>query len=135
MNLGGLLTGRAEAQELQQMAFQFKPGLPGQPVFQFTELTVSEVNNLAAVGAKQVVMMFGRSSRQIAPAVTSGVHLTDEPQLVKYLKRAVNGYQADIGVILMQPIIDVSRGKVIRTGGNYLYYGSSLRGKLIAVLP
>jgi len=71
----------------------------------------------------------------IAPAVTSGMHLTDESQFSKEPEGAVNGYQPYIRVRLTHFSIYSSRSKMVLSRSDGADYRSSLWGKFIAVLP
>ncbi len=78
-------------------------------------------------------MVFLRPPQQITPAVTAGVHLTDEPQLVEYIKSAVYSYQPDAGVFVTHPIVNIGWCKVVMTEGNCIQHRAPLRGELVAL--
>ena len=57
------------------MTFYPEAGLPGEPLLQLAEVAVGKVGHHAAVGANEMVVVLPGSPHQIAPAVSSGVHL------------------------------------------------------------
>jgi hypothetical protein len=57
--------------------FYFEAGFQRKSLFQFTEVIAAEIDHSAAVGANQVVMMFG-GANSIAMATVAGVELTDK---------------------------------------------------------
>jgi len=52
----------AAARELEEMPFDFKAGLTGQPLLEIAEVAIFEVDYSAAVRANQVVMVLRWSS-------------------------------------------------------------------------
>ena len=72
------LAGLAETNELKQVAIYSESSLPGEALLRLCQITVSKVNNPAAVGANQVVMV-PRGTNCVAVAVTSGMQLADKP--------------------------------------------------------
>jgi len=66
------LAGLAQTDELEQMVCDLKTGFQGQPLFQSTEVIASKVNNRAAVGTNQVMVVPGGTNR-VAVAATPGM--------------------------------------------------------------
>ncbi len=66
-------------------------------------------------------------------AATPGVQLADKPQLGQDIQGAVDGYQPNMRLVLMHLLIYGGRGKVVWTGGYYLYHRPALGGELIAM--
>jgi len=67
-----LLAGLAETNEFKQVTIYPKSCLPGEALLCFLQFTTGEINDFAAVGANQVVMM-PWSTNRVAAAAISGV--------------------------------------------------------------
>ena len=124
----------AETEELKQVAVYSKPALPGQPLLQFTKIVPGEINNCAAVGTNQMVVVLWRTNC-VAVADASGTQLADKFQFSQYLKGTVNSYQSNVRAVLTYLLMYGSRRKVVLAGSDYLYHRLPLRGKLIAMPP
>jgi len=74
----------------------------------------TKINNLAAVTANQVVVVLG-STTGIAVTAPPRVQLADKLQSGQYIKGTVNGYQPDVGVLLMHFLIYGGRSKMVLT--------------------
>jgi hypothetical protein len=116
------------------MAVYFKTGLSGKPAFQFTQVAIGKINNLAAVGTNQMVVMFGRSAYQVAPAISPGVHFADETKFRKRFQSAVNRHQPDAGVLTAYPLVYGRWSQVLSTFNNAFDDSSPLRSNFITVL-
>ena len=124
----------AETEELKQVAVYSEPALLRQAPLQVPEVVAGEINNCAAAGTNQMMVVLG-STDCIAMANALAVQLTDEPQFGKNIKGAVNSYQPYIRVALTHLLMYGSWRKVALTGSDYLYHCLSLGGELIAMLP
>jgi len=71
------LAGLAETDELKEVTIYSEPGLPGQVLLHFPQFKPREINNRAAVGANQVVVM-PQGANRVATAAISGVQLADK---------------------------------------------------------
>ena len=80
------------------------------------------------------MVVFSRPSQQITPAVAAGVHLTDEPELVEYIKSTVYSDQPDAGVLVTNLIVYIGWGKVVMAEGDCIQHRAPLRGELVALL-
>jgi len=80
------------------------------------------------------MVVFCGPSQQIAPAIAAGVHLTDEPELVKYVESTVYSYQPDAGVFVTNLMVYIGWGKVVAAEGDGIQHRTPLRGKLVALL-
>ena len=67
-----LLASLAVANEFKQVAIYSESCLPGEALLRFLQFTTGEINDFAAVGANQVVMM-PWGTKCVAAAVISGV--------------------------------------------------------------
>ena len=103
-------------------------------MLQLLEVTISKVSHCATPGADEVVMVLLGPSQQITAAIAAGVHLTDEPEPVKYIKGTVYGYQPDAGMFLTNLIVYIGRGKVVMAEGDCIQHRAPLRGELVAML-
>ena len=128
------MTSLAETKELKQMAVYSEPALLRDTSLQFIGIMASEINDYAAVGTNQVMVVL-RGTNCVAAASTASRQLTDKSQFGQYLKGAVNGYQPNIGLVLMHLLINGSRRKVVLAGGDGSYHCPSLWRKLIGRLP
>jgi len=79
--------------------------------------------------------MFLGTPHQVAATVAPGVHLTDEPQLGKDVKGAVDGDQTDARALLTNPSVYLSRGEVVTVEDYGIEYRTPLRGKLVPPAP
>jgi hypothetical protein len=93
------LAGLTQAGKLKKVVVYSEPALSGEPFLQLAEVISCEIHHLTTVRANQVVVVL-RSTDCIAVADTAGMQLADEFQLGQYLKRAVNGCQPDIGLLV-----------------------------------
>ena len=66
-----LLAGLADADEFKPVVIYSKSCLSGDALLRFLQFTTGEINDFAAVGANQVVMM-PRGTNCVAAAVISG---------------------------------------------------------------
>ena len=103
-------------------------------MLQWSQIAIGEINNSAAAGANQVMMVFYRSSHEVASAAAPGVDLADKAQPGKQVKGAVDGYQPNAGVFLMYPLVYCRRGEMVLGRGDCLYHHPALWGKFVAVL-
>lgn len=115
-----ILAVLAATKELQKMAVYFKAGLLGQPLLQFVKVTVGEVDNCAAIGANQVMVVLRWPPEQVASAVASSMYLADKPKLSEYIESAIDSHQADAGVLLMHPFKYLGRCKVVVAIGDHI---------------
>lgn len=104
------------------------------PPLQPAEVAIGEIDNCAAVGADQVMVMFVRSPHDVAAAASAGMHFTDEPELYEYLERAVNRHQPDAGVLAFYPFVYRGRRQVLMTFQDGFNDFPALRGYFVAVL-
>ena len=103
-------------------------------MLQLIEVTIGKVSHCATPGADEVVVVLLRPPQQITPAVAAGVHLTDESELVKYIKSTVYGYQPNAGVLVTNLIVYIGWGKVVMAEGDCIQHRAPLRGELVALL-
>ncbi len=64
----------------------------------FNEAAISEIYYLAALGADEMVVMFGRSSHHVATAAIPCMDLAHEIKITQKLKRAIDSNPTDIRV-------------------------------------
>ncbi len=128
------LASPAVTEELKQVAVYSESALLREALLQFAKVMAGKVNNYATVGTDQMVVVLW-CTNCVAAADAFAVQLTDESQFGKYLKCAVDGYQPNIGMVLMYLRIYGSGGKAVLTGSDYLYHRHPLQRKLIAMLP
>jgi len=129
-----LLAGRTEAGKLKQVVIYSEARLTGDVLHHFLQPAVGNGNHPLAVGANQMMMML-RCAHRVTTAAMAGMKLTKEPQSVQYIQSAVNRYQSNTRVLLLNPVIYGQRGQMVRAGGNYLYHRPPLRGELITLPP
>jgi len=79
-------------------------------------------------------MVLLRPPQQVTAAIAAGVHLTDEPELVKYIKGTVYGYQPNAGVLVTNLIVYIGWGKVATAESDCIQHRAPLRGELVAML-
>jgi hypothetical protein len=65
--------------ELQKMVFHHESGVLGKPLFQFAKLAAYKIDNHAALGADDVVMVLRGPPEKVAAGMPFVVHLADEP--------------------------------------------------------
>jgi len=118
--------------EFKYVVIDSEPALPGQPFFQLCQIVPGEVNDFAAIGAYQVVMVLGYAER-VAGAVGAGVKLADKVKGDKNLQGTVDGHQADAGVVLVNPVVYIGGRKVVVAISNSLNYNATLWRHFIAV--
>ncbi len=128
-----LLAGLAEANEFKQVTIYYESRLLGESLPCFLQFTASKINDFAAVGANQVVMM-PWSTNCVAVAATSGVYFADKFQLGKYFEGAVDSYGPNMRVMLMHHLIYSSRSKMFPVRSNCLYHYPSLWSEFVAML-
>ena len=93
------MAGPAETGEFKQVVIYAEAVLPAEPSCKFGNVMPNgigayEVNNLAAAGANQVVVMLRRAYGVAGTAVT-GAELADESKIFQYLQSAVDSNQPD----------------------------------------
>jgi len=96
------------------------------------DIGTGEVDHLAAAGAYQVMVVLWCTGC-VARAVVTGMELTYKPQFRQQLEGAVDGYQADTGVVLTDRIEYCRWSEVVLVGGKGMYYRASLWSELVAV--
>jgi len=117
------------------MSAYLEAGLFRQPPLQPGEVAGCEIDDPAAVGANQVMVVLGRPPHEIAAAVTAGVHFADEPEPGQHFQRAVYRHQADAGVPAPYLFVDGCRGKMLVALHDGIDHRPALRGNLMTVLP
>ena len=85
-------------------------------MLQVIQFAVSESKNRATIGADQMIMML-LGPNYIATAAISGVYGTDKFKLGKYIQGAIDGDQSNAGVLLMNPVIHLSRSEMLLAMG------------------
>jgi len=109
-----------------------EPALPGKPFFQFRQIVSGEVNDFAAAGAYQVVMVLGYAER-VAEAVGAGAKLADKVKVIKDFQGTIDGHQADAGVVLVNPAMYLGGRKVVVAIGDSVDNGTTLWSRFVAV--
>ena len=79
--------------------------------------------------------MAGRFPHQVAAAAMAGMGLTDETAFLQDLQRAVNGYQADAGVLWLDAFKNSRRRLVFVRTDNLFDDGPALGRNLITMVP
>jgi hypothetical protein len=102
---GCLAAVAALSQKFKKMTAYLKTRLSGKPAFQLAQVAIGKIDDPAAVGTDQVMMMLRRSAYQVAPAIPPGVHLANKTEFGKNSQGAVNGHQPDAGVLKAYPLV------------------------------
>jgi len=130
------LTLRAQSHEFQQVAVDAITRFLLETLFETVQFTVGEVSHSTAIAADQVMMMFPRAlALEITAAGIPYMDLTEQAVFLKQVQRTIYGDQADIGIFLMQPYMDVSRPQVLSAVAQHRNNCLPLRGQLEAPLP
>jgi hypothetical protein len=103
-------------------------------LLQLAEVTIDKVSHCATPGANEVMVVFLRPPQQITAAIAAGVHLTEESELVKYIKSTVYSYQPNARVLLTNLIVYIGWSKMVMAEGDCIQHRAPLRGELIALL-
>src|SRR4030067_1092239 len=104
----------ALSQELQEMAVNFKTGLFSKTPFQLSEVAIGKINNLTAVGADEVMVMFRGAAHQVAAATAAGMRFTDKTKLREDFNGAIDSYQADARMLFTHPFMNCGGGAVFK---------------------
>ena len=96
------------------------------------DISTSEVNHLATARAYQMMVVLWCTG-SVAGAVVAGMELADEVQFRQQLEGAVDGYQADTGLVPADLFKNRCRCEVVLAGGKGAYHRASLRSELVAV--
>lgn len=126
---------RAQSVKLQKVSANRKIGLPGEPCLELVEVTIGEIDDGAAVGANQVVMVYRRPPHQVAATAAAHVHFTDKTELRKYFEGTIDGNQSDARMAPRYSFMYPGRGQVLVAGSNGVQYGEPLRSYFITPPP
>ncbi len=85
-------------------------------MLQVIQAAVGESNHRATIGADQMMVVL-LGPNYVATAATSGVYGTDKSKLGKYIQGAIDGNQSNARVLLMHPLVHLSRSKMLLAMG------------------
>jgi len=128
------LAGWTEAGKLKQVVIYSEARLTGNVLHHFLQSAVGNGDNPLTAGANQMMMVL-RCAHSITTAAMAGMKLTKEPQPIQYIQSAVNRYQSNTRVLLLNTVIYDQRGQMGRAGGNHPYHRPPLGGELITLPP
>ena len=120
--------------ELKEMVFHDESSIVGKPLFQLAQLAAYKVDDHAALGAYEVVVVLRRPPEQVTAGVSFVVHLADEPHSGQHLKRAIYGDQSDAGMFTVRTFIKLGGGDVVVAFSDGVYHCPALGCQFVAFL-
>ena len=115
------------------MTTNFKVSIFRQPVFESAEVTIGKIDDRTAFRADQMVVVLGRPSHQVAPAIPAHMNFADKTQFSEYIQRAVNGNQSHTRIILAYLIVYLRGRHVLMNAGYSRQNFTALRRYLVSV--